>query len=453
SFLESATDIDGDALWEALAPWTPEKAGALCQVPAERIRWTAEAFATADRPVAIFGSGVTARREGLEDAQAVLLLNFLMGNIGREGGYGLPGRIEWQQPEPLPVRNREPVELRGTLFWDLQKGDRKIGCLLSHEANPAVTDPDPGETAKALRDESRVPFHVALASRWNETARLADVVLPASTFLESWGLLQPGDGAGLAPWVSLRQPVCGAKGDTRSLDELLLEIAGSLGGDWKKAFPFQDVEAYYRVLLGRSVSEDRLAGGFPEAKKQGFLVAQGTARNAGEKYRVKSVLSRIIPRIAEGTGERERKGTVSAQKTLILYASPTRGSLYDPSDWVDEIDHADPVLIHPRAAEGLGLREGDWVMLTGPAGSVRTRVRLTEGIHPEAVAVPAAMVDRESKTPCADDAGLERRSGEQQPWWENESYGGNARRVIPWPKDPHVQAPGWMDTAVTVTKL
>ncbi len=452
-FLESATDIDGDTLWKALAPWTPEKAGALCQVPAERIRWTAETFATADRPVAIFGSGVTARREGLEDAQAVLLLNFLVGNIGREGGYRLPGRIEWQQPEPLPVRNREPVELRGTLFWDLQRGDRKIGCLLSHEANPAVTDPDPGETARVLRDENRVPFHVALASRWNETVRLADLVLPASTFLESWGLLQPSDGAGQAPWVSLRQPVCGPKGDTRSLDELLLEIAGSLGDDWKKAFPFRSVEEYYRTLLGRSLSENGLAGGFPEAKKQGFLVAKGTVRDAGEKYRVKSVLSRSIPRIAEGTGERERKGAGSAQKTLILYAAPTRGSLDHPSDWVDEIDHADPAMIHPRAAEGLGLRDGDWVMLTGPAGSVRTRVRFTEGIHPEAVAMAAATLDRESKAPCPDEADPERQSGGQRRWWENESYGGNARKVIPWPKDPHVQAPGWMDTTVTVTPL
>ena len=235
---------------------------------------TAEAFATADRPVAIFGSGVTARRGGLEDAQAVLLLNFLVGNIGREGGYRLPGRIEWRQPAPVPL-DREALVLRGTLFWDLQRGNRKIGCLLSHDANPAVTDPDPGETAKALRDESRVPFHVALASCWNETVALADLVLPASTFLESWGLLQPGAGAGPASWVSLRQPVCALKGDTRSLDELLLEVAGSLGGDWKKVFPFRDVEDYYRTLLGRSLSEDGPAAGFQEAKKQGFLVAPG----------------------------------------------------------------------------------------------------------------------------------------------------------------------------------
>ena len=180
---------------------------------------------------------------------------------------------------------------------------------------------------------------------------------------------------------------------------------------------------------------------------------RGRTGNVGEKYRVKSVLSRSVPRIAEGTGERERKGTDSGQKTLILYASPTRGGLDHPSDWVDEIDHADPVMIHPRAAEGLGLRDGDWVELTGPAGSVRTRVRLTEGIHPEAVAMAAATLDRESKVPCSDETAPEGKPGGQRRWWEAESYGGNARQVIPWPEDPNQEAPGWMDTAVTVRKL
>jgi anaerobic selenocysteine-containing dehydrogenase len=453
SFLERATDIDRDTLWDVLASWTPEKAGVLCQVPAERIRWAAEAFATADRPVAIFGSGVTARKGGLEDAQAVLLLNFLVGNIGREGGYTLPGRIEWRQAEPLPVRNREPLVLRGALFWELQRGKRKIGCLLTHEANPAVTDPDASGTARVLRDENQVPFHVALASCWNETARLADLVLPAANFLESWGLHPPRAGAGPVPWIGLQQPVCAREGDTRSLDELLLEIAGSLGGDWPKAFPFRNVEEYYRMLLGRSLSEKESAGGFREAKKQGFLVVPGRAGNVGEKYRVQSVVSRSIPRIVEGSGARDRIRTDSGQQTLILYTSPTRGGLDQPCDWVDEIDHADPAMLHPRTAEGLGIGDGDWVELTGPAGSVRTRVRLTEGVHPEAVAMAAATLGRESKTACPGEASPERQPGGQERWWENESYGGNARKVIPWPEDPNREAPGWMDTAVTVRKL
>jgi anaerobic selenocysteine-containing dehydrogenase len=452
SFLEEATDVDRDALWEVLAPWTPEKASALCHVAAERIRWTAGAFAMADRPVAIFGSGVTGGRGGLEAAQAVLLLNFLVGNIGSKGGYRTTASIAWRQPDPFPLGSRDVPVTRGTLFWDLQRGKRKIGCLLSHAANPAVTDPDASETVKTLKDENRVPFHVTLASHWNETTELADLVLPATTFLESWGLSQSDVAEDASSWVSLRQPVCRPEGDARSLDELLLELAESLGGDWRKSLPFEDVEDYYRRLLGENLLAGGSGHGFQEAKDKGFLMAPRGAEHGGEKYQVRPVLSRIVPRIAEGAGERERKSTDSGQKNLILYTSPTRGGQDHPCDWMDEIDHADPVMIHPRAAQDLGLGDGDWVTVTGPAGSLETRVRLTEGIHPEAVAMAATSLDRESRAHCTDEAASETQSEGQRRWWEGESYGGNARKVIPWPQDPHRESPGWMGTRVTLTR-
>ncbi len=455
SFLEAETDIDRDALAEALAPWTPEKAGSLCQVPAERIRWTAETFAAADRPVAISGSGVTARQGGLEDAQAILLLNLLVGGTGRGDGLGASGRMEWRQPDPLPLRTREASVRRGTLFWDLQRRNERIGCLLSHDANPAVTDPDPAGTVRTLSDENKVSFHIALSSGWNETARLADLVLPASTFLESWALHRSCAEAGPAPWVGLQQPVCSKAVESLSLDELLLEIAGGLGGKWAEAFSFRDVEDFYRRLLTRSFSKGTSVGAFRKAKKQGFLMVQGsrkTNRNE-EKVRVRAVVSESVPRVAERFGETQGGGTLSDQKTLLIYASPTRGGTDQPCDWVDEIDHAEPLMVHPKAAEGLGLSEGDWVAVIGPAGEIRTRVRLTEGIHPEAVAMAVSAWDRGSEVPCPDKSDPNRKSREPMRWWAKESYGANARRVVPWPEDPHREAPGWMDTRVALKGL
>jgi anaerobic selenocysteine-containing dehydrogenase len=237
------------------------------------------------------------------------------------------------------------------------------------------------------------------------------------------------------------------------LDELLLELAGRLGGDGKKAFPFENVEDFYRRLMNGNLSNGDSGYGFEEAKEKGFVMAPHGTRNGGEGYQVKTVLRRSVPRIAEVTGMRERTRTDSGQRKLIVCTSPTRGGLDHPCDWVDEIDHADPVMIHPRAAEGLGLSDGDWVTLAGPAGSVETRVRLTEGIHPEAVAMAAATLDREHKTACPVEEAPEQQSKGQRRWWEGESYGGNVRKIIPWPEDPHLESPGWMDTLVTLTRL
>jgi anaerobic selenocysteine-containing dehydrogenase len=450
SFLEGDTDVDLDALGELLSPWRPEKVARMCQVPPDRIRWAAEEFAMAQRPAAILGSGVTGRRGGLEDAQSILLLNLMVGRVGREVGFADTGRMEWGQPDPWPPANRSVPVLRGTLFWDLKKGNRRIGCLLTHDADPAVTDPDPAETARTLKDEQRVPFHVALASHWNETVGLADLVLPASTFLESWRLHEPFGAAGPSACVSLRQPVCSPEGDARSLDEFLLMIAAGLGGDWNRTFPFRDVEGYYRLLVGRTLSAAERSSGFRELTQTGFLTLPECARGRTDRHCVKSVVARIVPRIAKNASEAESHRQDGMESPLILFAAPTRGSLLYPCDWVDEIDHADPVMMHPKTAERLQIREGDRVLLKGPAGSVETRVRLTEGIHPEALAMPAACLDREASRGGHGPPGSKGAPGR---WWRAGSYGGNGRKVVPWPENPAERAPGWMDTAVTVTRL
>jgi hypothetical protein len=214
------------------------------------------------------------------------------------------------------------------------------------------------------------------------------------------------------------------------------------------------VEDFYRRLLTRSFDEGTSAGPFRKAREQGFLPVPAKERRGKdrERYSVRSVLAECLPRIAEDAVGKEEKETVPAQKGLILFASPTRGGLDQPCDWVDEIDHAEPVMVHPRAADALGLGDGDRVVLKGPAGEIRTRVRLSEGIHPEAVAMAAATLDRESKVSCPDEAAPDKRSGLPHRWWAKESYGGNARKVVPWPKDPNREPPGWMGTTVTLMR-
>lgn len=453
SFLENETDADRGTLWEALVPWAPSKVAAYCEIPPDQIRSIAREFALADRPVAFFGSGVTARRNGLETAQAILLLNVLAGSLHQQGGSPHPVKFAWRQPDPCPASEREVSLLTGTLFWDLQRGRRQIGCLLSYDANPAVTDPDADETARTLRNENRVPFHVALATDWNETARLADLVLPASTFLESWGLVESAGVAYPSPWISLRQPVCRPQEGTLCLDELLLEMAGRLGGEVMRAFPFRDVEDYYRRLLEESLSSEGAVDAFAAAAKSGFIVVPRVPEKGQEEVRVRGVLAQCVTAIAERLGEEEDKRAAPGERTLILYVSPTRGGLGPVREWVDEIDHADPVWIHPKAAEEIGCRDGDRVMLSGPAGSVETRVRLTEGIHPLAVAMPARGSGMDSQRRCPSEAEPQKGSDEQPCWWKGEAYGANARKVIPWPGDPGRESPGWMDTRVTLVRL
>ncbi len=457
SFLTRRTDLDSKSLWNVFGPWTPERAGKICQVSAETIRSVAREFARSSRSVAVYGSGVTARERGGDTACAVLMLNLLVGNIDRKGGYQVIRPHGWQQPEPRFAGKQVPY-LGGTLFRDLSEGKREVGCLISCHANPAVTDPDCTETVKTLKDLEKIPFHVALSSTMNQTVRLADIVLPAATYLETWGLgegFSPADGS---YWIGLRQPVLKPGGEYRGLDEVLLEIARRAEGALASAFPFESVEKYYLSLLGETFPLSNPVELMASMKKNGFgLSPKGRKKGAGQggesegilssgdaRFELAGLVSETVPRLSLPV----EKKTKPIERTLILYASPFRDPGAPPSRWLDELDHCCPVWVHPEAAAEIGCNEGDWVRVKGPAGEVRTRVRLTQGIHPEAVAMQSSAIDPEAGRGADFKAEAGKDPDASLVWWEADVYGENAQRIIPWPENPEQEAPGWTGTRV-----
>ncbi len=458
SSLEQMTDVEIDQLSEALSVWTPERASDICQISARRIRRLAERLARADRAVALFGSGVTARKGGLEIAQSVLMLNYLTGNINQKGGYQMFRPTRWEQPGLSAIQGDRPV-LPGTLFGEIQKGKRDVGCLFSCHANSAATDPDCSKTQQILKDQGKIPFHIAMVSRWNETAQLADLVLPATTCLESWGLNEQFTEADGLPWISLRQPVLPAAGQARAVEDVLLEVVNLLNGDMKNSFNFKDVGAYYHRLINKNASAPDIMDPFAVLKEKGFIKLKRRQKDEGaiesdrpveQRYKLNEVVAKIVPLIFQSVRERsaDTKG-----KNLLLYTSPLQGDDTPACKWLEEIAHADPVWMHPAAAAELGCKEGDWVSLKGPAGEIETRVRLSEGIHPEAVAMRAGARDRNTDSGLIDEVDEKGRNDVSLVWWTDEIYGENARKVISWPENPGQEAPGWMDTRVTIKRL
>jgi len=492
AFLSRATDLEPEALLGALRDWTPDRAAELCGLPVSAVLRLAERFGTTNPAVAIYGSGVTARAGGAQTVRAVLLLNLLKGNLGSRGGWRLYRPVRWRQPD-LPDAAAEAEVAGGSLFHGIGRGLRRIGGLLSVHADPAATDPAGEATAAILRNPEQVPFHVALACAWNETARLADLVLPAATPFESWGLRWGYCPSEDACWLGLRQPALSAPPGVRSPEEALLETALLLGGKPREMLSFRSAEDYYRSLVAASfpdgreifgrlqasgfhvfgreegrISErdrhepggaSRRAGKGGEGGRQvGFSTAALKGEGAEDADRVGAAAVRIpVSRMLGETGSLEA-GPAAGRKaqdparTLILFASATQGDDAGHCKWLEEIDHASPVWINPLAARELGIREGDWVTLTGPAGSIRTRARLTEGIHPEAVAIQARPADRGLGL-----LALPKAAGQGEPdlslvWWSKEVYGENPRRLVPWPEDPSREAPGWKDTRVILKR-
>ncbi len=110
-----------------------------------------------------------------------------------------------------------------------------VGALVLYRANPVYSLPASWGFEKALR---KIPLVISFSSFPDETTGLASLVMPANTFLESWGDYSPQ-----ANVTGLLQPAMGPLFKTRQLGDILLATGKGSAGQAK--FPEKD---FYEVL-------------------------------------------------------------------------------------------------------------------------------------------------------------------------------------------------------------
>ncbi|MEM1333141.1 MAG: molybdopterin-dependent oxidoreductase, partial [Actinomycetota bacterium] len=224
-----------DELRAAVADWTPERAAAECGVDAEVIVALARDVATT-RPTAFRTLiGAEHHEHGAMFFRTLACLpaitgawRDLGGGFSRSVGYWTEGQIDWdalQLPSPGPRRqvnmNRLGEVLSGThLGAELEP---PIHALVVWNVNPAVTIPNADLIQRGLgRDDLFTVVHEQFLT---DTARSADIVLPATTQLEAddvvfpWGHL----------WVNYNRAAIPPRGTSCNNTELFRRIAGALG--------------------------------------------------------------------------------------------------------------------------------------------------------------------------------------------------------------------------------
>ena len=245
-----------------------ERVAAITGVPTETIARLAGEFATNRPAVAIMPNefGELSSGNSLYTAMAIHALNALVGSIDTQGGVWtqrFPKLAEWPAYQPdetaaqgfamerLDGAGSVGLPLAGSIYQNvadriLAEQPYPINLLFLYNANPVYETPNQGKFSSALM---KVPLVVSFASTLDESAAHADLILPASTYLEIWGD-DYLEGTGYAG-VSLRRPVVDPVHDTRNPGDVLLAIAGQLGGAVGQALPYHD----YKALV-----VDRLSG-------------------------------------------------------------------------------------------------------------------------------------------------------------------------------------------------
>ena len=169
-------------------PWSLERAAAQARVPAAEIRRLAEMYAAGSPAVIRCGWGPERNRNGGSAIAAVLALPAVAGKFGvRGGGYTLSNSSAWKELDGLASAAAQEPTTRVVNMNRLGEaleatGAEAVELLFVYNANPLVTIPDQERVMRGLSREDL--FTVVFDPVLTDTARFADVVLPAATFLE-----------------------------------------------------------------------------------------------------------------------------------------------------------------------------------------------------------------------------------------------------------------------------
>jgi anaerobic selenocysteine-containing dehydrogenase len=371
-------DSRAAAAARAAGEFDPRAAAERADVDFDLLRRLAGRFASADHPVAIPGPAMCTGSEGGSGLELIAALNSLdrAGDASAAPPAVFPG---------FPVRRISPFADAAAALDQMRAGE--VDVLLVHDANPIYDLPPSLDAAAAL---DRVPLVVSTAPIVDETAAVADMVLPDRTPLEGWGyrVVSPSFSG---PIVGSQQPIVLPEGDTTAAGDLLLAVAHGLPST-SDSLPWTDEVAFLqeRAAALAEVSESGLpapifwnrflqqggwwqqaaSAGNQQASRPAAPIATEPAGYTGDPqeypYFLHLYLSNLL---SDGRG---------ASQTW-LQGSPDPMTTVSWQTWVE---------MNPKTAEALGLTDGDLVKVESTAGSVVAPVCLFPGIRPDTVAVP-----------------------------------------------------------------
>lgn len=269
------------ALKEHLDPYTPEWAEEISGVDAELIRSIAIEFAQA-RPGCIISSrGATAQFNGVEAERAIQMLAAITGNIDNPGGRCIAVLPDWRYPTgpenkpearsldilhgyegdavlPIHIANHQVL----SMIKDGSRGRPEV--FLWYNYNPVFSNANSRENMEILKDESLLPYTVAVTPFYDESASLADLILPDTVYLEQFDFEDGISPTQIAEYC-IRQPVVEPQGEARDFKDVCCELADrmdfNLGFDSGEDFVEQACEMTPEV-------EDN-AGGFASMQELG----------------------------------------------------------------------------------------------------------------------------------------------------------------------------------------
>ncbi|GHF42383.1 nitrate reductase [Seohaeicola zhoushanensis] len=376
-----------------------------------------------EKVVTIFSQGVNQSTSGTDKVNAIINCHLATGRIGRPGMgpfsvTGQPNAMGGREVGGLANMLACHLELenpdhraavRG--FWDAPAmpeaaglkavdmfravADGRIKALWIIHTNPAVTLPEADAVREAI---ARCPFTVVSdVSATTDTARLADVVLPAAAWGEKDGTVTNSDRT-----ISRQRAILPPPGLARPDWAILAEVGQRMG--WRRAFDYQTPAEIFREYAALSGVAGRFGrdfdiSGLSDIDDTAYAALPPTrwpvtaARSGGRFFGDgrffhddgKARLLPVAPRAPAARTEPRYPFRLNTGRVRDQWHTMTRTGLSPRLS----AHLAEPFLeIHPEDALRLGLAPADLAELTSPTGRAILRVRITDAVRPGQVFAP-----------------------------------------------------------------
>ncbi len=369
-----------DELRRRAAPWTSARAAEECGLEVSAIERFARLYADENPAALRCGWGPERNRNGCSAIAAILALPAVAGKFGlRGGGYTLSnGRAFTLEPvvsEPEPATRTINSNQLGRAL--LEQRDPPIAALFVYNANPLATFPDQERVRRGLAREDL--FTVVFDQVMTDSARFADVVLPATTFLEH-AELRSGYGAFALQYAAPAiEPVGEARPNYAVFAELIRRLGLERPGD-----DFTPAAMLRRVVGSEEAARALLRDGiaFPSCGEHPVQFVDVFPRTSDGKIQL---VPEGLEREGDGPLYRYRADPADARHPLALISPATEKLI--SSSLGELLLREQPLGIHPDDARARGIGEGDTVRVWNALGEVVTSAHVDAHLRPGVVAL------------------------------------------------------------------
>jgi formate dehydrogenase major subunit len=406
-YVQAHTD-DFEQLKEHVKDYSPEKMAPICGIPAARLREVARLYARAEAAIIFWGMGVSQHVHGTDNARCLIALSLVTGQIGRPGtglhplrgqnnvqGASDAGLIPMVFPDYKPVEDATIrafyEELWGTKLdpkagltvveiMDAVHAGRIRGIYIMGE-NPAMSDPDVAHAREAL---AKLEHLVVQDIFLTETAKYADVVLPASAWPEKNGTVTNTNRQ-----VQMGRQALPLPGDARQDLWIINEMARRLGLGWTYEHPrevFTEMTKAMPSLANinweRLVREDSVTYPCDAPDQPGHDIV------FGDGFPTPSGRARFVPAAGINPAEEPDEQYPMVLTTGRQLEHWHTGAMTRRASVLDDLEPEAVACLSAKDLYRLGLKAGDRVRVSTRRGAIELKARVDGAVPPGMIFIP-----------------------------------------------------------------